>query len=125
MSEIKASELLAQLIEDARKIGNKTNPPVTAERFIVAAIDRISKDSAGPGELGAVNELLNSSFTDLQKAREALLEYISEDKGFLVLGDLYMKKKMQEAYSLAEKAASGEVDAPMLLKCITQYPSDA
>ena len=125
MSEIKASELLAQLIEDARKIGNKTNPPVTAERFIVAAIDRISKDSAGPGELGAVNELLNSSFTDLQKAREALLEYISEDKGFLVLGDLYMKKKMQEAYSLAEKAASGEVDAPMLLKCITQDPSDA
>lgn len=34
MNEIKTTELLAQLIESSREIGNKRNSPVSAEKFL-------------------------------------------------------------------------------------------
>ena len=42
MTEIKTSKLLSKLIEDSREIGNKRNPPFTAERFIVAIINKLN-----------------------------------------------------------------------------------
>lgn len=127
MNEIKTSALLAQLMGASKEIGDKRNPPFTAERFLVAIIDKMSSDTNDKedGELLAVGEIIKRVITDLNEAKTSLMKYICQDNSTSFLDDLYMKKKLQEAYGLVSKADSTEVDAVALVLCITQDPSDA
>lgn len=127
MNEIKTSTLLTQLIETSKGIGDKRNPPFTAERFLVAIIDKMnsSDNEKDNDELLAVGELVKKFVGDLNAAKESLMAYICQEKSTSFLDDLYMKKKLQEASCLASKANVPEVDAFALVLCITQDPSQA
>ena len=39
---MKNSQFLTEILEAAKKVGDKTKPPVTAERFLVALMDKCS-----------------------------------------------------------------------------------
>ena len=41
MNEIKVDAFLTELMEYSRTVGNKKDAPFTAERFVVAVIDKI------------------------------------------------------------------------------------
>lgn len=127
MNEIKTSALLTQLIETSKGIGDKKNPPFTAERFLVAIIDKMnsSDNEKDNDELLTVGELVKKSVGDLNAAKESLMAYICQEKSTSFLDDLYMKKKLQEASGLASEANVPEVDAVALVLCITQDPSEA
>ena len=121
MNELKMSSLLTELMEAAKKIGTKSNPPFTAERFILAALDRVNAEGASGEELSALRKQLGDAIADPAGTKEALLGYINGGTGAVFLDDLYMKKKLQEA----QHSAGAEVTAPALLNCILQNPSDA
>ncbi len=127
MNEIKTSTLLTQLIETSKGIGDKRNPPFTAERFLVAIIDKMndSENEKDDGELLAVGELVKKFVGDLNVAKESLMAYICQEKSTSFLDDLYMKKKLQEASDLSSKTDAAEVNAVILVLCITQDPSEA
>ena len=75
------SNLLKELLEEAKKIENPKGWGVTAERLIVAAIDKvITKDSTCNSlddELVLVELVLKAAFDDLKVARELLTWRIS------------------------------------------------
>ncbi len=129
MEEIHFSELLSGLIETAKKIGDKKNPPFTAERFVVAVINRVceSEEAAAPDaaeELSALEKLVKARVKDPAAAREALLSYICQGSGMLFLDDLYMKKKLQESQqNLGEEGKT--LDSVALFLRIADDPSDA
>jgi len=127
MNEIKTSTLLAQLIEIAKEIGNQKNAPFTAERFLVAIIDKINSgiNEKDGGELLAVTDVMMKFVDDLNVAREFLMAYICQEKSTWFLDDLYMKKKLQEAFVIVSAANASEVDAVILILCITKDPSEA
>ena len=60
MNEIKTSTLLTQLMETSKGIGDKRNPPFTAERFLVAIIDKMNVEvnEKDDGEFSAVKNSL-------------------------------------------------------------------
>ncbi len=124
MNEIKNSALLTILIERSKEIGNKKNPPFTAERFIVAIIDSFSDASENREYLTALRRL-DLAVCSLTKAKEMLLEYICKENKVAFLDDLYIKKKLKEAEELAAKRNDSEISASLLLKCILDDPSEA
>ena len=127
MNEIETSTLLTQLMETSKGIGDKRNPPFTAERFLVAIIDKMNVEvnEKDDGEFLAVSELVKKFIGDLNSAKESLMAYICQEKSTSFLDDLYMKKKLQEASTIVSAANASEVDAVALILCITQDPSEA
>lgn len=127
MNEIKTSKLLTQLIEISKGIGDKRNPPFTAERFLVAIIDKMNAgdNEKDDFELLAVGELMRKFIGDLNSAKESLMAYICQEKSTSFLDDLYMKKKLQEASAIVSAANATEVDTVALVLCIAQDPSEA
>ncbi len=129
MAEIAISALLAQLMERSKQVGDKPNPPLTAERFLVAVLDRVCEDAGEDDaqELAAVSELVKAIVPDPAKAKESLLAYIGQNQAMVFLDDLYMKKRMQDAASAAAAAQTEEpvVDASTVLQCIAHTPSEA
>ncbi len=125
MNEIKTSALLTWLIEKAKKIGNKNNMPFTAERFIVALIDEITKetDKQADDELIMISSAVKENFADLYRAKEALMKYICNDGSMTFLDDLYMKKKMQQAAGISAAANRTELDSVTLFMCISTDPT--
>ncbi len=126
MNEIKNSELLMQLIEAAKKIGDKKNPPLTAERYLVAIIDIINEnsDKNSQGEYFALELVVKKCIKDFKAAREALMAYISQEKNSFS-DDLYMKKKIKEANLLAEETPKKQIDSVNLFLRIINDPSSA
>jgi len=113
MVSFQMSDNLLHLKEKAVSIGNKSNPPFTAERFLVALIDWMMADeSNGPMELRAAATGLEVIVgpKNIPRARQILLEYIDQ-KDASFLDDLYMKKKLQEA---AKCVAERNPEAPVI-----------
>lgn len=127
MSEIKNSPFLEQLIEASKGVGDKRISICTAERFLVAIIDKINagKSENDGVEFLMVEEFIKKFIDDLDAARESLMAYIRKENSNLFLDDLYMKKKFQEAFKLATKVEASELDSIALILCITKDPSDA
>lgn len=127
MNEIKTSELLTQLIEKAKEIGNKENPPFTAERFVVALIDRITADSCEDTkneELVAAARIALRKIIRFDTAKEILLEYICRENNTSFLDDLYMKKKMQESSAALAGIGASILDTATLIGFIIKDPPD-
>jgi len=132
MDEIKTSKLLTMLIEASKNVGNKKNPPFTAERFIVAILDKLESNTDQSAEnqetaieLFALRSAVEDKVADAKAAKESLLTYICQENSVSFLDDLYMKKKLREASAFASKMNALELDAVALLICITEDPSDA
>ena len=90
MSEMKTSKLLAQLMERSKLVGDRRNPPFTAERFLVAIIDGMSVASGEkPEELVAAEAILSTMVEDTEAAKEKLLAYICQDQNTSLIDDLY------------------------------------
>lgn len=130
MSDIKPGKLLSELIEEAKKIGNRPNPPFTAERFFVAIINRVLGEGDNEikkglsAELFVLMETFKEMVKDLPAAKEALMAYICQEKNTSFLDDLYMKKKMQEATILSSQMKEAEMDPLVVLACIVQEPTE-
>ena len=125
MAIIKNSALLDELIIEAKRIGNLSIAPFTAERFIVAAINKLEEiaPQLRTDELQLLEDMLKKTFGDIKKAKEELMTYINDDKSSFFLDDLYMKKKMRELSSFAAEENAEEIDCSCLLFLILEEPS--
>ena len=127
MSEMRNSHLLTLLIEEAKRVGKQENPPLTAERLLVAIIDRINSEAEEHVtlELAAIQAKVGRFFPDQEKAREYLLDYIQQNAAYSFLDDLYMKGRLQAAQQEAALEEDDELDAVRLVACILAKPSAA
>lgn len=127
MNDIKMSALLSQLIELSKGIGNKKNPPLTAERFFVAIIDKMSTldDSEGLSELSFVSVLMNKLIDDPNKARESLMAYICSENAPSYIVGLHMTKIMQRATDTARKSSATQLDTLDIINFILSDPTQA
>ena len=125
MSELKYNELLSQLVEESKYVGNTRNPPFTAERFLVAIIDRIQKTEKPGVELMILSSMIRRSFGDVDVARKALLRYICNKSNATFIDALYMKKALQTAEKDTKESGREQITALSLLLCIVKDPSEA
>jgi len=125
MSEIRESFLLIKLFENSKKIGNTVNPPITVERFLVAAIDMILSYASGDcdDELYRLKNNVIRYFKDLKKAKDVLLEFISQNTKMSYIDDIYMKKKIKEAYELTMQSGEEVVTSLAVFSRIIMDPS--
>ena len=124
MNEVKYSPILSEILEEAKKIGYKKNSPLTAEKFILALINKaISGDfDEDAKELKIAIAAIKKDFDDIKEARDALNMYINRENASTFLDDLYMKKKISEAQMLAKKDSGCQIDCSMLVYCILNDP---
>ena len=127
MEDIQLSTLLAELIVSAAKVGPGSHSPITAERFMIAAIDEITKEPApkAGSERDTVKQMIYDAFADPAISRDALYAYVSRENKMAFLDDLYMKRKLNEAKEQSRKTGGQELSADVLLLCIFRNPSEA
>lgn len=89
MDDIIFSPLLKEIFEHAALVGGDEDPfgefvtppkvpqPVTAERFLIAAIERSHTLYGSEAERSLLRRLLERKIRDLDKAKQALLDYIN------------------------------------------------
>ncbi|MBO5867702.1 MAG: hypothetical protein J6Q54_02190 [Oscillospiraceae bacterium] len=120
MSDINYSSLLQQLLQEAERLG-KTSGVVSAENLLISVIDKLQ--NMGPsaeGELLKLGQMMNTTFGNLQPLAEALRAHISVD---VMLDNLYLEQKLQDAKDLAEQVKADEVDSVMVVSCILSNPT--
>ncbi len=127
MGEIKRSQLLLQLLEAARQVGKAANPPATADRFVIAVMDKLANTPAEQrdNECWQLEAVLGRAGMDLDLARRNLMAYIDDDKNLPFLDDLYMTKRLGEAQQKAQEQSQQEITAGLVLECILQEESGA
>jgi len=126
MSKKQNSALLQELIEAAKGVGQKKNPPFTEERFVVALMNKIEEtpEREMGVELKSARKYLEEHATDIAALKNALMAYIDDPKTQAFLDDLHMKKKMQDAENFAERLNIHSVDCLALLICLTREPKE-
>ena len=127
MYSIKYSELLEVLIQEAKQIGNRGIAPFTAERFIVASINKLEEIGAPfrTEELGLMETILNKALLNLESAKNELLLYINNDQTGFFLDDLYMRNQLRELAKIAQNENMEVIDGACLLYSIFENPSDS
>lgn len=124
MNEIKKSALLSELLDMAKKVGNKKDSPITAEKFLVAVIDKLhTKPAEVPKELYDLLTAVRKRIFNVDKVQSDLIKYVTQENVDFLMDDLYMKKKLQQASKLAEDVHQDEITASMLLICILEDPN--
>lgn len=119
---MKNSPLLTQLIELSQNIGDKKSSLFTAERFIVALIDKISTlEEKTSDELVVAEFIVRKAFNNIDFARKQLIEYINSDSGKPYNDScIYIKKRLMEL----EASDLQELDTVVLLLAIVKNPND-
>ena len=122
MSEIKKTPLLEALIAEANLIGNRPNPPFTAERFLVAVIDRVQGSNVNPEEieLSLCITIIRKMLGNLDAARQALMQYIDGNASQMDADGAYMMSKLQEVCRSPERP----VYTPDLILAIRKDPTE-
>ena len=126
---MKPNSFLQELMEAAQKIGTIPRSPFTAERFLVALIDRVQSGNdilqaaTITPEMFIVFECVTDFIKDKDAAKKALMAYICQEKTTDFLDDLYMRKKIQEASKFTTERGEGELDALTLFLCIIKEPT--
>ena len=125
MSQIQYSQLLAELIDNAKKLGNRPNQPLTAERFLLALIQLIEtpKTAKPTLEYSFLERRVMRKIRDFAQAKTVLGEYIENDRTSIIVDELYMKKIMQEAMKQADRSDRTQLDARVPFMCICDNPS--
>lgn len=126
MDATKYSALLKELTETAVEIGGKPNTPLTAERFVIAAID-VLKHPAGrySKEFTNLRKIVKGRVRDLDVARERLMAYIDRSDAEVYLDDLYMRGRMEQAAAYAEEQKLTQMDTICVMTALIDEPSDA
>ena len=120
MSEIRHSALLQDLIERAKRVGQRPNPPLTAERFVAAAI-MASLEKEEDCQEGPLYDMCMFLWSRLQfpgPIMERILTHIDLARGTLVMDDLFMRNIMRKAMHAAEKQELQELDAVTVLETL-------
>ncbi len=125
MAEIRNSAILSYIFECAKKLDEKVNPAMTAERFLVALFDALGSGSQESPDLNKAEQILTEHHIDHQVARNCLFEYVTRNTNVAFLDGIYMQKKLHEARELAEKFGETELFVERLLLCILADPSEA
>ncbi len=124
MNDIRTSRFLLEVMAYAKTIGNTGNPPFTAERFLIALIDKCNNPEGEKGEeWQAAEAVLRGMLPDLERAKKDLMDYVCAGSSTIFLDDLYMKKRLQDAMTISKNQEREEVSAALLLECITKEPS--
>lgn len=127
MGSIKNSTLLDELIQEAKKIGKAGVAPFTAERFIVAIIDKlnaVAPELRSP-ELQMLEGILSKTLQNLDNAKSVLLQYIYDNGVASFIDDLYMKNMLRAAAQKAQSDNVAEIDGVSLLNSIFYAPSES
>ncbi len=124
MNDIRTSRFLLEVMAYAKTIGNTGNPPFTAERFLIALIDKCNNPETEKGEeWQAAEVMLRGMLPDLERAKKDLMDYVCAGSTTVFLDDLYMKKRLQDAMTISKNQEREEISAALLLECITKEPS--
>ena len=126
MSNYSNSELLDELIKNAKKIGRRLSNPFTAERYIVAAINMLDEipEKFRNDELNAVNYVLTNVFKDLQWVKSSLIAYIENDYSTFLFDDLHMKNTMKNIKENMQDDDMHVLDSVMMLFTLLVAPSE-
>ena len=131
MENIQYSKLLTTLLEETKKIDGAGNPPYTAEKFLVAVIEKI-KEIAGKesklerdvaAEAKVLKEHLEEHIKDVEVAKTTLMAYVQQEKSTTYLDERYMKRMLYKAERSCIEAEASECDAAALFLCIMASPS--
>ena len=108
MQELKHSDLLLELMEYAKGLGDKPSEAFTSERLFVALIDKIQsgKGGAESEELKTTKEIFCQAVPDLAAAREVLMARINVNTPGSGISVVYMGLKMHSGGREDEKAFS-------------------
>ena len=126
MQELKHSDLLLELMEYAKGLGNKPSEAFTSERLFVALIDKIQsgKGGAESEELKTTKEIFCQAVPDLAAAREVLMARINVNTPGSGISVVYMGLKMQTAMRNCMEQKQEKVSVTELLKCILSDPTE-
>ncbi len=127
MVELKNSELLEKLLEYAKSIGDSSNPRMTAERFLLSAIDfalGISSLDFGPEARAPIAAVLHTIREDEKSLSELRQSLIAGPMGVQdVMDSLFFQQSTFEAMETAKKSGLNELTPELLLKHILEKPS--
>jgi len=125
MAEIKNSVILEEILKNAKSVGQKVNPTLTAERFIFSLMEAVEKADSKNDELTEAKSILEKFEVDFVKAKEVMMAHIEKKSEASFVDGLYLQRKMYEAKNNATKSGKNELTTDGLLACVFSDPSDA
>lgn len=125
MSNIKKSNLLLRLIEDAKKMSKDTQDLLTAERFLLALQQYLSTIIELTPEIIQIKAELEKNQIDLDAIRNNLSEAVKEEKIGSYYRGLYMERKLLSASQLAEETNCDEVTVGHVINVIFKDPNES
>lgn len=125
MVDVITTQLLEQLLDAAEHIEAQSDYTLTAERFLVAAIDMANSiNEDADVEALELKEKLAFLVGDFETAREKLMAYIRDTKKKVFLDHGYMLRRIQLAADSCRQNNEEALGAVALLECIAEEPSE-
>lgn len=126
MKEIKNSQLLEKLLNDAKKIKIGKEGSLTAERFFIASIDFVLDDESikESEEEKSLVEFIQSNIRSVLDFREYLKNYLSSQSKVSITESVYIQNKLFELRHTGEDDSVKEVTPEMLLQSILKNPTE-
>ena len=122
---IQHDAFLTTLIARAKAVDGSESGPLTAERYMVAVIDTVTKPD-GSDDLNrvmALRTMLRKVCPDMDQLRSHLLGYINDPSTVAYLDEFYMKKRMAEAENRAMQVPNPVLSAELVLECLLNNPT--
>ena len=125
MAEVKNSQMLQILLDQAKTYGDPAHSSLTAERVLLAALDVLAGKVGGDrNALAGFSDYLSEKHISPEKLSAALRAVIDAGKQGL-LDSMYLSKKLIEARNQASREGRAELDAQTLIDLILTTPSDS
>ncbi len=127
MGEQKHSQLLQQIIADARGVGTESPCALTAERFVLAVIEKLRQlpPSQRDEEGWQLEAVLSKAELDISLATKNLEAYIGQSQEDPAPDELYMTQCLDAAREKAQQRGQELLTAGLVLDCIFREPSGA
>ncbi len=124
MNDFKSTQLLSEIMEEAKRLSQANGGTFTAERFIIALIDKIetTPQANKSPELLEAESLLNTVIGSPLETKIRLMAYITEERANAFLDELYIKKKLHAA--TAACGGANVISTAVLLDCIAKELSE-
>ena len=124
MIELKNSQLLEKLLNDAKKMKIGKEGALTAERFFIASIDYVL--SRAPikenEEEKALVALLQNNIANIQDFRDYLIKFVASQEKVSINESLYIQNKLFELRHLTDESVN-VVTPAMLVQSILKHPT--
>lgn len=124
MNELKNSQLLEKLLNDAKEMKIGKEGALTAERFFIASIDYVlSRASIKENEEEkALVAFLQNNIANIQDFRDYLIKFVATQEKVSINESLYIQNKLFELRHLTD-ASVNEVTPEMLFQSIMKHPT--